>query len=170
MRAVITFRIAHIVHVNFVANVYIPTNLGSIVTDLRTCDFPATLTRSGSYAQCCSPSGPCNFYTSCSGNVLIAASTSVSCDTGFCNTGVIVASGGAQSGGASNLGCWATTLGTAPFSLVKTVDSCESISLHLSLYSLGCILYLLKDHTVMLTNVVNDSRHRSTIVFLPAKR
>ncbi|PVH97066.1 hypothetical protein DM02DRAFT_616752 [Periconia macrospinosa] len=103
---------------------WVSTSGASRVSDRRTCDFPATLSRSGSFAQCCAPSGACNFYTSCSGNVLVAPSTSVPCEQGVCNTGVIVASVGVQSGGVSNLACWATELaGTAAFSLVRNVDS-----------------------------------------------
>ncbi|KAF2256487.1 hypothetical protein BU26DRAFT_557933 [Trematosphaeria pertusa] len=86
------------------------------------CDFPATLTRSASFAQCCAPSSACDFFSTCSAGTLFAESTSVFCDQGYCNTGVIVSTTGAKSG-ESFLGCWPTSLGTAAFSVVHDIGS-----------------------------------------------
>ncbi|PSN64163.1 hypothetical protein BS50DRAFT_591120 [Corynespora cassiicola Philippines] len=91
-------------------------------SDMRSCDSPQTLSRSGSLAQCCSPTGACEFWSTCSDGNLIAGSSSVFCDQGYCNTAVLVATPGA-SDGASFLGCWATSLGEDPFTIVQNVAS-----------------------------------------------
>ncbi|KAF2280455.1 uncharacterized protein EI97DRAFT_464401 [Westerdykella ornata] len=101
---------------------WVSTSGASAFSDLRSCDYPATLSFSGSFAQCCSKDSPCNFFSTCSDGNLIAESTSVFCDNGYCNTGLIVASAG-YTGGAQYLGCWATSLGKEPFALVQTVNS-----------------------------------------------
>ncbi|KAK3214029.1 hypothetical protein GRF29_28g1833593 [Pseudopithomyces chartarum] len=101
---------------------YISTSGASEFSDLQSCDFPATLSQSGSYAQCCESGKPCHFYTSCSAGNAIAESTSVFCDLGFCNTAVIVSTAGAQNG-KSNVGCWATTLGKDAFDLVQDIGT-----------------------------------------------
>ncbi|KAH8725567.1 hypothetical protein GQ44DRAFT_771890 [Phaeosphaeriaceae sp. PMI808] len=90
-------------------------------SDARSCDFPFTLSRSGSLAQCCS-STACNFWSSCSAGTLFAPSTSLFCDQGFCNTAVLVPSVGANSG-QNYLGCWATSLGQNAFTIVRDIGS-----------------------------------------------
>ncbi|CAI6336329.1 unnamed protein product [Periconia digitata] len=103
---------------------WVSTSGASKFSDQRVCDFPSTVSRSGAYAKCCAASVPCNLYTTCSGNVLVAPSTSVPCEQGICNTGVIVASTGtAQQQGVSNIECWATGLGTKAFWLVTDVNN-----------------------------------------------
>jgi len=94
---------------------------GSSFSAARSCDFPATLSREGSYAQCCSGNS-CVFWTSCSAGTLFASQTSLRCDQGFCNTAVIQASVGASTAN-SYLGCWATSLGEQPFTLVANIGS-----------------------------------------------
>ncbi|KAF2763243.1 hypothetical protein EJ05DRAFT_472160 [Pseudovirgaria hyperparasitica] len=99
---------------------YVSTSGASeVITPAQQCDPTATLTSSGAYATCCPTSGSCNFFTSCSDGNLLAASTNVYCDQGYCNTGVIVPTAGA-SDGLSYLACWATEYGTDPFALVQT--------------------------------------------------
>ncbi|KAG9196996.1 hypothetical protein G6514_002697 [Epicoccum nigrum] len=100
---------------------YISADGASSFSDARTCDFPATLSSSGSLAQCCSGSD-CVFWSSCSAGTLFAQATSLRCDQGYCNTAVLVATPGAKSG-ESYLGCWATSLGEGPFTIVKDVGS-----------------------------------------------
>lgn len=95
----------------------------NVDSDARSCDFPATLSSSGSLAQCCSGSD-CVFWSSCSAGTLFAQSTSLRCDQGFCNTAVLVATPGA-SNGESYLGCWATSLGEDSFTIVRDVGSGE---------------------------------------------
>ncbi|KAH7359831.1 hypothetical protein BKA66DRAFT_573939 [Pyrenochaeta sp. MPI-SDFR-AT-0127] len=92
-------------------------------SDLRSCDFPATLSTSGALAQCCSGSS-CTFWQSCSAGTLFAQSTSLRCDQGFCNTAVIVPTVGATSG-QSYLGCWATSLGESAFTVIKDIGSAQ---------------------------------------------
>ncbi|KAF2106174.1 hypothetical protein BDV96DRAFT_591314 [Lophiotrema nucula] len=101
---------------------WVSTSGASEFSNRQTCDFPATLSTSGSYAQCCAPSSACNFWTTCSNNAVVAASTSVFCDNGLCNTGVIVPTTGAKEG-TSYLGCWATSLGQDPFTMVQDIGS-----------------------------------------------
>ncbi|KAF2676092.1 hypothetical protein K458DRAFT_397335 [Lentithecium fluviatile CBS 122367] len=101
---------------------WVSSSGASEFSDFRSCDFPATLSRSGSYAQCCGTSSACNFFTSCSVNTVFAESATVSCDNAICNTGVIVSTTGAKSR-ASFLGCWASSLGTDAFTLVQDVGS-----------------------------------------------
>ncbi|KAF1998116.1 hypothetical protein P154DRAFT_546977 [Amniculicola lignicola CBS 123094] len=101
---------------------WVSSSGASVFSDLRSCDFPATLSRSGSFAQCCQVSSACNLWTTCSVGMLFAESTSVACDQGYCNTGVVVATTGAKSG-ESYLGCWATSLGKEPFTLVQDIGS-----------------------------------------------
>ncbi|KAF2821225.1 hypothetical protein CC86DRAFT_470961 [Ophiobolus disseminans] len=91
----------------------------------RSCDFPATLSRSGSLAQCCAPNAPCVFWTACTGNLLLAAQTSLACDQGYCNTAVLVQSAGA-SNGQEYLGCWPTSYGSARFSVVAVTPAGSS--------------------------------------------
>ncbi|KAJ4988484.1 hypothetical protein SVAN01_06101 [Stagonosporopsis vannaccii] len=100
---------------------YISESGASRYSDARSCDFPATLSSSGSLAQCCSGSD-CVFWSSCSAGTLFAQSTSLRCDQGFCNTAVLVATPGA-SNGESYLGCWATSLGEDSFTIVRDVGS-----------------------------------------------
>ncbi|KAH7385244.1 hypothetical protein DE146DRAFT_759499 [Phaeosphaeria sp. MPI-PUGE-AT-0046c] len=90
-------------------------------SDARSCDFPATLSRSGSLAQCCA-SASCTFWSSCSAGTLFASQTSLFCDQGYCNTALLVNTLGANSAN-SYLGCWATSLGEAPFSIVRDLGS-----------------------------------------------
>ncbi|RYN32016.1 hypothetical protein AA0112_g6315 [Alternaria arborescens] len=90
-------------------------------SDLRSCDYPATYSTSGSYAQCCAPgSSDCIFWSSCSAATLFSPQTSLFCDQGYCNTAVVVPTVGA-SGGVSYLGCWATSLGQEPFTLIRDI-------------------------------------------------
>ncbi|KAF2998963.1 hypothetical protein E8E13_007107 [Curvularia kusanoi] len=100
---------------------YISESGASSFSDARSCDFPATLSSSGSLAQCCSGSD-CVFWSSCSAGTLFAQSTSLRCDQGFCNTAVLVPTPGAKSG-ESYLGCWATSLGQDAFTIVKDAGS-----------------------------------------------
>ncbi|KAH3911773.1 hypothetical protein HBI56_139470 [Parastagonospora nodorum] len=93
----------------------------STFSDLRSCDYPATLSRSGSLAQCCQSSS-CIFWSSCSAGTLFASQTSLFCDQGYCNTAVLVPTVGASSG-QNYLGCWATSLGQSPFTIVADVGS-----------------------------------------------
>lgn len=65
-------------------------------------------------------------WSSCGGGTLFAQSTSLRCDVGYCNTAVLVATPGATSG-ESYLGCWATDLGEAPFTIVKEVSTTGSV-------------------------------------------
>ncbi|KAF1968437.1 hypothetical protein BU23DRAFT_602175 [Bimuria novae-zelandiae CBS 107.79] len=97
---------------------YISTSGASELTDLRSCLWPATLTQSGSYAQCCEADKPCDFFTTCSAGNVIAESTSIFCNWGYCNTAVMVPSAGDESG-KSVLGCWATDIGERAFYLVQ---------------------------------------------------
>ncbi|KAH7084454.1 hypothetical protein FB567DRAFT_82912 [Paraphoma chrysanthemicola] len=90
-------------------------------SDARSCDFPATLSRSGSLAQCCA-SASCTFWSSCSAGTLFASQTSLFCDQGYCNTAVLVPTVGASSG-QNYLGCWATSLGQNPFTIVANIGS-----------------------------------------------
>ncbi|KAH9880235.1 hypothetical protein IAQ61_000524 [Plenodomus lingam] len=90
------------------------------LSDQRSCDYPATLSTSGSLAQCCTAS-TCTFWESCSAGTLFAGpSISLFCDQGYCNTAVLVRTVGADSG-ASYLGCWATSLGEAAFTIIGNV-------------------------------------------------
>ncbi|KAF2846610.1 hypothetical protein T440DRAFT_359224, partial [Plenodomus tracheiphilus IPT5] len=90
-------------------------------SDRRTCDYPATLSTSATLAQCCSPSSPCTFWQSCSAGTLFAGpSTSLFCDQGYCNTAVLVNTIGASSG-PGYLGCWATSLGSGAFTVIRDV-------------------------------------------------
>ncbi|KAF1912851.1 hypothetical protein BDU57DRAFT_521410 [Ampelomyces quisqualis] len=93
----------------------------STFTDNRSCDFPATVSRSGSLAQCCSGDS-CTFWSSCSAGTLFASQTSLFCDQGYCNTAVLAPTVGA-SGGQSYLGCWATSLGQSPFTIIADIGS-----------------------------------------------
>ncbi|OAL02840.1 hypothetical protein IQ06DRAFT_292135 [Phaeosphaeriaceae sp. SRC1lsM3a] len=90
-------------------------------SDARSCDYPATLSRSGSLAQCCA-SASCTFWSSCSAGTLFASQTSLFCDQGYCNTAILVNTIGA-SNGQNYLGCWATSLGEAPFTIVRDIGS-----------------------------------------------
>ncbi|KAH6629662.1 hypothetical protein C7974DRAFT_190723 [Boeremia exigua] len=90
-------------------------------SDLRTCDYPATVSSSAALAQCCTGSS-CVFWSSCSAGTLYAQATSLRCDVGYCNTAVLVPTPGAQSG-VSYLGCWGTELGQGPFTVVKDVSN-----------------------------------------------
>ncbi|ORY18418.1 hypothetical protein BCR34DRAFT_554176 [Clohesyomyces aquaticus] len=101
---------------------WVSTSGASAFSDLQSCDFPATLSTSGSFAQCCAPSSACNFWTTCNAGAVVGASTSVFCDSGYCNTGVIVPSLGASKG-ASYLACWPTSLGQGAFTLVRDIGS-----------------------------------------------
>ncbi|KAL5373676.1 hypothetical protein DPSP01_012538 [Paraphaeosphaeria sporulosa] len=101
---------------------WISTSGASRLSDVRSCDFPQTLTQSGSYAQCCEKDKECNFYTTCSAGNVIAESTSVFCDEGFCNTGIILETKGATSA-QSYLGCWATSLGKDPITLIQSMGA-----------------------------------------------
>jgi hypothetical protein len=92
------------------------------VSDSRTCDYPATLSSSGSLAQCCASASPCIFWSSCSAGTLFASQTSLFCDQGYCNTAVLVPTAGASIG-QSYLGCWATSLGQEPFTLVRDIGA-----------------------------------------------
>lgn len=87
--------------------------------DRRTCDFPATLTVRGELAQCCEPSAACNFFSECSAGTLFAESTSVFCDQGYCNTGVIIESTAEQTATVGFLGCWPTELGEDLITLMR---------------------------------------------------
>ncbi|RYN96243.1 hypothetical protein AA0120_g3293 [Alternaria tenuissima] len=94
-------------------------------SDLRSCDYPATYSTSGSYAQCCAPgSSDCIFWSSCSAATLFSPQTSLFCDQGYCNTAVVVPTVGA-SGGVSYLGCWATSLGQGPFTLIRDIGDVD---------------------------------------------
>ncbi|KAF2270761.1 hypothetical protein CC78DRAFT_528486 [Lojkania enalia] len=101
---------------------WISTSGASAFSDVRSCDFPATLSSSGDFAQCCGTSSACNFFTTCNGNILQAESTSVTCDIGICNTGVILESAGASKG-LGYLGCWQSSLGEEPFTLIQDIGS-----------------------------------------------
>ncbi|KAL6703388.1 hypothetical protein ACN47E_009730 [Coniothyrium glycines] len=91
-------------------------------SDSRACDYPATLSSSGALAQCCASGAACVFWSSCSAGTLFAAATSLLCDQGYCNTAVLLPTVGAGTGAAqSYLGCWATTLGQAPFTLIRDI-------------------------------------------------
>ncbi|KAK7181783.1 hypothetical protein PSPO01_12233 [Paraphaeosphaeria sporulosa] len=103
---------------------WISTSGASRLSDVRSCDFPQTLTQSGSYAQCCEKDKECNFYTTCSAGNVIAESTSVFCDEGFCNTGIILETKGATSA-QSYLGCWATSLGKDPITLIQSMGAAK---------------------------------------------
>ncbi|KAL1795605.1 hypothetical protein ACET3X_005829 [Alternaria dauci] len=97
-------------------------------SDLRSCDYPATYSTSGSYAQCCaSGSSDCIFWSSCSAATLFAAQTSLFCDQGYCNTAVVVPTVGASEG-VSYLGCWATSLGQEAFTLVRDIGNADIAS------------------------------------------
>jgi hypothetical protein len=99
----------------------------------RTCDYPQTMSTSGSFAQCCPTSGACPFYTACSSNTLLAAGASVSgvpCDVNpglTCNTAVLATTAGV-SGGASYLACWQATLGSSAFTFVQDIGSASESS------------------------------------------
>jgi hypothetical protein len=82
------------------------------------------VSRSGSLAQCCSGSA-CTFWSSCSAGTLFASQTSLFCDQGYCNTAVLVPSIGASSG-QNYLGCWATSLGQNPFTVIADIGSGQS--------------------------------------------
>jgi len=88
----------------------------------QSCDFPATASTSGNYVQCCKSGSSCPFWTSCSGNTLMGPSTSYGCDTGMCNTALLIATPGA-SNPKSDLGCWATSFGSSAFTLVQDIGS-----------------------------------------------
>jgi hypothetical protein len=93
----------------------------------RSCDYPQTLSTSGSFAQCCPESGSCPFYTACSSNTLLAAgsASAVPCDVDpglTCNTAVLATTAGA-SGGASYLACWQKSLGEGAFTFVQDIGS-----------------------------------------------
>lgn len=96
------------------------------VSDLRACDFPATLSSSAALAQCCTDSA-CVFWQACSAGTLFAESpsTSLRCDQGYCNTAIILPTVGAPAGH-SYLGCWATTLGENPFTIVRDIGNTNS--------------------------------------------
>jgi len=90
-------------------------------SDRRTCDYPATLSTSAALAQCCAPNTPCTFWQSCSADTLFASpSTSLFCDQGHCNTAVLVNTVGASTG-VHYLGCWATSLGSSAFTIVRDI-------------------------------------------------
>ncbi|KAH7117693.1 hypothetical protein B0J11DRAFT_89781 [Dendryphion nanum] len=101
---------------------WVSTSGQQVFSQRRYCTYPETLTVSGSFAQCCGPTAACHFYTTCTNGNLVAAATSVFCDNGYCNAGVIVPSMGA-SGGNSFLGCWGTEIGRSAFSLVQNIGS-----------------------------------------------
>ncbi|KAF2746756.1 hypothetical protein M011DRAFT_526833 [Sporormia fimetaria CBS 119925] len=105
---------------------FISTSGQSDFSDLRSCDYPATLSTSGTYAQCCTPNEPCIFWSICSDNTLKAESTSVFCDQGYCNTAVMVATPGAEMGEAVYMGCWATSLGQDAFTIVRDLGVTET--------------------------------------------
>jgi len=93
----------------------------SLDSDRRTCDYPATLSTSAALAQCCAPNTPCTFWQSCSADTLFASpSTSLFCDQGHCNTAVLVNTVGASTG-VHYLGCWATSLGSSAFTIVRDI-------------------------------------------------
>ncbi|CAG5153234.1 uncharacterized protein ALTATR162_LOCUS3091 [Alternaria atra] len=97
-------------------------------SDLRSCDYPATYSTSGSFAQCCaSGSSDCIFWSSCSAATLFAAQTSLFCDQGYCNTAVVVPTVGASEG-VSYLGCWATSLVQEAFTLVRDIGNADVAS------------------------------------------
>ncbi|KAE8854202.1 hypothetical protein PTNB73_01488 [Pyrenophora teres f. teres] len=75
-----------------------------MVIDSRTCDYPEVLSTSGSLAQCCRTGVECVFWSFCSAATLFAQSTSLFCDQGLCNTGVLIPTAGASEG-VSYLGC-----------------------------------------------------------------
>jgi hypothetical protein len=54
----------------------------------------------------------------------MGSSTSFGCETGVCNTAVIVPTIGASSG-INNLGCWATSFGSSPFTIVADIGTGE---------------------------------------------
>ena len=94
----------------------------NVVVNSRTCDYPAVVSTSGSLAQCCSNGVECVFWSSCSAATLFAQSTSLFCDQGLCNTGVLVPTVGASEG-VSYLGCWPLNYGTAAFTMVMDIGS-----------------------------------------------
>ncbi|KAH6868504.1 hypothetical protein BKA58DRAFT_440950 [Alternaria rosae] len=93
-------------------------------SDLRSCDYPATFSTSGTFAQCCAPDSDCTFWSSCSSAALLAGSTSLFCDQGYCNTAVVVPTVGASKG-VDFLGCWATSLGTGAFTVVRDIGDAD---------------------------------------------
>ncbi|KAL1591165.1 hypothetical protein WHR41_00169 [Cladosporium halotolerans] len=90
----------------------------------RRCDYPQTVSTSGSYVQCCPATGECPFYTTCSSNTLLAANATVPCDvdaTLACNTGLVFATRDAADP-ASYLACWQTSLGSDALTIIQSVD------------------------------------------------
>lgn len=105
--------------------------LFSVDTESRNCDYPATFSTSNGYARCCIPNETCHFYTTCSGDTLFAAGTSVGCgDTPgglTCNTGIVLPTIG-MTEGAKYLDCWQTTLAN-PFTLAQVIGTAGKIYL-----------------------------------------
>ncbi|KAM0719937.1 hypothetical protein Q7P37_004072 [Cladosporium fusiforme] len=99
--------------------------VGDQFDEPRSCDFPQTVSTSGSFVQCCPTSGACPFYTTCSSNTLVASNATVPCDVDpalTCNTGwVLTADNDLNTG--SYLACWQTSLGTSPFTILRNLDA-----------------------------------------------
>ena len=52
----------------------------------------------------------------------MGASTSYACETGICNTAILLPTAGAN-GGKSDLGCWATNFGSSAFTLIQDIGT-----------------------------------------------
>lgn len=88
------------------------------VVNSQSCDYPATLSRSGHFMQCCEPGSKCNFFTACRNGTAVSPSYSVFCEEGFCNTAVI-RNLSETLDSASYLACWPTNFGKSPFTLLR---------------------------------------------------
>ena len=63
----------------------------------------------------------------------MGASTSYACETGICNTAIVLPTAGAN-GGKSDLGCWATNFGSSAFTLVQDIGTAGMYSVSVAVY------------------------------------